>query len=49
MTDLDDLLLPYKFGLQLRREIEDPALLDHTRRIGTPLYRRLEARVSLLL
>lgn len=35
-TDLDDLLLPYKIDLSLRREIEDPALLDHISRIGTP-------------
>lgn len=41
-TDLDDLLLPYKIDLSLRREIEDPALLDHIRRIGTPFYRRPE-------
>jgi len=41
-TDLDDLLLPYKIDLSLRSEIEDPALLDHIRRIGTPLYHRPE-------
>lgn len=42
-SDLDDLLLPYKIDLSLRREIEDPALLDHIRLIGTPLYRRPES------
>ncbi len=41
-TDLDDLLLPYKIDLSLRREIEDPALLDHIRRFGIPLYCRPE-------
>lgn len=41
-SDLEDLLLPYKIDLSLRREIEDPALIDHIRRIGTPLYRRPE-------
>lgn len=45
-SDLDDLLLPYKIDLSLRREIEDPALLDHIRRIGTPLYRRSEKEKS---
>lgn len=36
-TRLDDLLLPWKIDLVLMHEIDNPALLDHIRRVGVPL------------
>lgn len=37
---LDDLLLPYKIDLSLFSQLYHPALLDHIRRVGQPLYAR---------
>jgi predicted nucleotidyltransferase len=37
---LDDLLLPYKIDLSLFSGLKDPALLDHIRRVGIPLFER---------
>lgn len=36
---IDDLLLPWKVDLSLKHQIEDPDLLAHIERVGTPLYR----------
>jgi predicted nucleotidyltransferase len=38
-TAIDDLLLPWKVDLSLKHQIEDPDLLAHIERVGTPLYR----------
>ena len=35
---IDDLLLPWKFDLSLLHQIDDPALLDHIRRVGVIFY-----------
>ncbi|MEY2584016.1 MAG: hypothetical protein QOD80_42 [Verrucomicrobiota bacterium] len=35
---LDDLLLPYKIELSLFSELKEPALIDHIRRVGIPLF-----------
>lgn len=37
-NEIDDLLLPYKWDLSLLRQIDNPDLLDHIRRIGVVLY-----------
>jgi predicted nucleotidyltransferase len=37
---LDDLLLPWRFDLSLRSQLQAPALLDHIARVGQVLYRR---------
>lgn len=35
---LDDLNLPYKIDLSLLRQIDNPELLDHIRRVGIVFY-----------
>ena len=35
---LDDLLLPYSFDLSLYKEIDNPSLLAHIKRVGQPFY-----------
>ena len=37
-TDLDDLLLPYNFDLSIYRQIDNPDLLEHIRRVGRVFY-----------
>jgi len=37
---LDDLLLPYKIDLSLLRQIGNPELLDHIRRVGVIFFER---------
>lgn len=37
-SELDDLLLPYKIDLSRLHALENPALLDHIRRVGVTLY-----------
>jgi hypothetical protein len=37
---LDDLLLPYKIELSLFSELKEPALIDHIRRVGIPLFEK---------
>ena len=38
-SQLDDLLLPYKFDLSIYRSIDNPALVDHINRVGVSFYR----------
>jgi len=35
---IDDLLLPWKFDLSLLHQIDNPALLNHIRRVGVIFY-----------
>jgi len=35
---IDDLLLPWKFDLSLLHQIDNPALLEHIRRVGVIFY-----------
>lgn len=37
---IDDLLLPWMVDLSLKRQIDNPALLEHIRRVGIPFYVR---------
>ncbi len=39
-TKIDDLLLPYLFDISLLRQISDPDVVDHIRRVGIPLYEK---------
>ena len=45
-NQLDDLLLPYKIDLSLLRQIENPDLLDHIRRVGVVFFERDSERSS---
>ncbi len=37
---LDDLLLPYMLDISVYRQISDPDLLDHIRRVGVIFYQK---------
>ena len=37
-NELDDLLLPYKIDLSIKRQISNPDLLEHINRVGIPFY-----------
>lgn len=37
---LDDLLLPYKIDLSLKRQISNPDLIEHIERIGEVFYEK---------
>lgn len=39
-NQLDDLLLPYKMDLSLLRQIDNPDLLEHIRRVGVVFFER---------
>lgn len=39
-ADLDDLLLPYTFDLSMLRQISDPDVLGHIRRVGVVFYEK---------
>ena len=39
-TALDELLLPWRFDLSIREQLESPDLIDHIERVGVPLYQR---------
>ena len=38
--DLDDLLLPYTFDLSIFRDITDPGVTEHIRRVGVTMYEK---------
>lgn len=40
---LDDLLLPYKIDLSLFHALDNPALVEHIRRVGRVFYKRSRA------
>lgn len=37
-TEIDDLLLPYSVDLSLFKQIDNPDLIDHIRRVGLIFY-----------
>jgi len=39
-NELDDLLLPWMIDLSLYRQIENPDLLDHIKRVGKVFYQK---------
>ena len=39
-TALDELLLPWRFDLSIREQLESPGLIDHIERVGVPFYQR---------
>lgn len=39
-TQLDDLLLPYKIDLSLKRKISNPDLIEHIERVGFLFYKK---------
>ncbi|MDX1941737.1 MAG: nucleotidyltransferase domain-containing protein [Saprospiraceae bacterium] len=39
-TQLDDLLLPYKINLSIKRQISNPDLIDHIDRVGKLFYQK---------
>ncbi|MFT5795780.1 MAG: putative nucleotidyltransferase, partial [Ulvibacter sp.] len=40
VTDLDDLLLPYKFDISIFSDINNDNLIDHIKRIGVIFYKK---------
>lgn len=40
MEELDDLLLPYTIDLSIFRDISDPDVVEHIRRLGVPFYEK---------
>ncbi len=44
MDDIDDLFLPYRFDLSVLKDIQDPDVLDHIRRVGVVFYERSAIR-----
>lgn len=40
MNEIDDLLLPYTLDLSIFRQISDPDVIDHIRRVGVVFYER---------
>lgn len=40
LNDIDQFLLPYMFDLSLLKQINDPDVLDHIRRVGVAFYVR---------
>jgi len=46
LNDIDDLLLPYTFDLSILKEIEDPDVVDHIRRVGVVFYERVQGDPS---
>ncbi len=40
MTEIDDLMLPYKFDLSIHKHINDKPLLEHIQRVGKIFYRK---------
>jgi predicted nucleotidyltransferase len=43
LDDLDDLLLPYTIDLSIFKDIDDPDVIEHIRRVGVTFYARDEA------
>ncbi len=39
-TELDDILLPYKFDLSIYHHIQNAALLEHINRVGEVFYKK---------
>ena len=37
-SELDDLLLPYKFDLSIYHQIQNKALIEHIQRVGKPFF-----------
>jgi len=44
MDELDDLLLPYTIDLSIFRNIRDPDVVEHIRRVGVTFYERQASR-----
>ena len=43
LYELDELLLPYRIDLSIIRDMEDPEVLEHIRRVGVPFYVKLSS------
>lgn len=39
-SDIDDLLLPWRFDLSLQASLQSPELIDHIQRVGQVFHRR---------
>lgn len=44
IDDIDELYLPYSFDLSIFKDIRDPDVLDHIRRVGVVFYKRKEMK-----
>jgi predicted nucleotidyltransferase len=45
MTDIDDLLLPYRVDLSLFHVLSDPDFIDHIQRMGVVFYEKAGERI----
>jgi uncharacterized protein len=45
-TEIDDLLLPYLFDLSIFQQIDNPDVVDHINRVGSPLYEQNRQALS---
>lgn len=45
-TKIDDLLLPYLFDISLLRQISNPDVVAHIRRVGIPLYEKEQSKAQ---
>ncbi len=43
-SDMEDLMLPFKFDLVIYRHIKEPALLDHIDRVGITLWQKMKTK-----
>ena len=43
LDDLDELLLPYTIDLSIFKDIDDPDVIEHIRRVGTTFYDKSES------
>lgn len=43
MTEIDDLLLPYKIDLSIFEQLTDPDFIEHIRRVGIVFYDKRES------
>ncbi|MEK7702680.1 MAG: nucleotidyltransferase domain-containing protein [Nitrospirota bacterium] len=47
MTEIDDLLLPYKVDLSIFHTLSDPDFIDHIQRVGVVFYEKAEKAIHL--
>jgi uncharacterized protein len=44
MDNIDELYLPYSFDISILRDIQDPDMIEHIRRVGVVFYKRKDVK-----
>jgi uncharacterized protein len=44
MDNIDELYLPYSFDISILRDIHDPDMIEHIRRVGVVFYKRKDVK-----